>query len=163
MKTYRLITLLAAIAGAPGCASLQSVSMTNIPAERGHRVEATADNMAFLGIHFDNDFADDVPDELRAQCPHGKVTGIYSKYESKWYVVVENRSVTVTGYCVAPVAQNTPAPVKATPVPAAPSVPASPAAPPAAAPGPTELPPAPAPPPAAGASKPAALAKERSS
>ena len=157
MKTFRLVTLLAAIAGAPGCASLQSVSMTNIPVERGHRVEATADNMAFLGIHFDNDFADDVPDELRAQCPHGKVTGIYSKYESTWYVVVQNRSVTVSGYCVTPIAQNTPAPVKATPAPA----PAGPATPPAAAPEPTQLPPAPAaPPPAAGATKPG---KERSS
>jgi len=162
MKTFGLVTLLTVIAGAPGCASLQSVSMTNIPAERGHRVEATADNMAFLGIHFDNDFADGVPEELRQQCPHGKVTGIYSKYESTWYVVVQNRSVTVSGYCVMPVAQNTPAPVKAAPVPGAPA-PATPAAPPAAAPVPTDLPPAPAPPPAAGASKPAAPGKERSS
>jgi hypothetical protein len=161
MKKLSLVTLLAAFAGAPGCASLQSVSMTNIPAERGHRVEATADNMAFLGIHFDNDFADDVPEELRQQCPHGKVTGIYSKYESTWYVVVQNRSVTVSGYCVMPVAQNTPAPVKAAPVPAAPGT--NPAVSPGAAPVPTELPPAPAPPPAAGASKPAAPTKERSS
>jgi hypothetical protein len=137
--------------------------MTNIPAERGHRVEATADNMAFLGIHFDNDFADGVPEELRQQCPHGKVTGIYSKYESTWYVVVQNRSVTVSGYCVMPVAQNTPAPVKAAPVPAAPATsPAAPAVSPGAAPVPNDLPPAPAPP-AAGASKPAAPAKERSS
>ncbi|MES1179096.1 MAG: hypothetical protein ABUL62_32580 [Myxococcales bacterium] len=85
-----------------GCASLQSVSVTNIPRapERARPIEAKENNVAFLGIHFDNDFADAVPEALRAQCPNGKVTGIYSKYETKWYVLVENRSVTAHGYCV---------------------------------------------------------------
>jgi hypothetical protein len=99
MKTLHFIAALALVAST-GCASLQSVSVTNIPRERGRPVEATADNPAFLGLHFDNDFADDLPDELRKQCPGGKVTGIYSKYESTWYVLVQNRSVTAKGYCV---------------------------------------------------------------
>lgn len=86
--------------GATGCASLQSVSVTNIPRELGKPVTATADNVAFLGLHFSNDFADGLQDDLRSQCPDGKVTGIYSKYESKWYVLVQNRSVTASGYCV---------------------------------------------------------------
>ena len=28
------------------------------------------------------------------------MTGIYSKYEHTWYVVVQNRKVTVKGYCI---------------------------------------------------------------
>jgi hypothetical protein len=85
-----------------GCASLQSVSVTNIPRERGRPITANADNPAFLGIHFSNDFADGLPEELRRQCPNGKVTGIYSKYESTWYVLVQNRELTLRGYCVPP-------------------------------------------------------------
>lgn len=118
MKTLRFLAALVLVTGT-GCASLQSVSVTNIPRERGRPVEATADNPAFLGLHFDNDFADDLPDELRRQCPGGKVTGIYSKYESTWYVLVQNRSVTAKGYCVKgdePVAAPAPAPA-ATPAP----------------------------------------------
>ena len=83
-----------------GCTSLQSVGVTSIPKERGRPIEVTENNVAFLGIHFDNDFADDVPEELRRKCPNGKVSGVFSKYESTWYVIVQNRSVTVTGYCV---------------------------------------------------------------
>ena len=100
MNKLSLSLLLSALWGATGCASLQSVSVTNIPRERGRPVEATADNVAFLGLHFSNDFADGLTDDLRAQCPDGKVTGIYSKYESRWYVLVQNRSVTAHGYCV---------------------------------------------------------------
>ena len=83
-----------------GCASLQSVSVTNIPHERARPIQATENNVAFLGIHFDNDFADAVPEKLRRQCPNGKVTGIYAKYETTWYVLIENRSLTAHGYCV---------------------------------------------------------------
>jgi hypothetical protein len=102
MNTLFVRGLLAAVVlqfGA-GCASLQSVSVTNIPHERGRPIQATENNVAFLGIHFDNDFADAVPEELRRQCPSGKVTGIYAKYETTWYVLIENRSVTAHGYCV---------------------------------------------------------------
>ena len=85
-----------------GCASLQSVSVTAVPSERAHRVHADASNTAFLGIHFDNDFADGLREDLRRQCPHGRVTGVFTKYETYWVVVVETRKVTATGYCVAP-------------------------------------------------------------
>jgi hypothetical protein len=143
MKTLLVVGLLALSSTA--CASLQSVSVTNIPRDRGKPVEATADNPAFLGLHFDNDFADDLPDELRAQCPNGKVTGIYSKYESTWYVLVQNRSVTVKGYCV-PNEYQAAAPVVPRPTPAAPPpVAPPPAAVPPVAPPPVLPEPAPAP------------------
>jgi hypothetical protein len=83
-----------------GCASLQSVSVTSVPRERDRPVHAYASNTAFLGIHFDNDFADGLREDLRRQCPRGRVTGIYTKYETYWVVVVETRKVTATGYCV---------------------------------------------------------------
>lgn len=117
MKTLRIILGLGLVALGGGCASLQSVSVTNIPRERGRPVEASADNPAFLGLHFDNDFADGLPDELRRQCPDGKVTGIYSKYQSTWYVLVQTREVTVHGYCVA--AEPVPAPAVPAPATAA--------------------------------------------
>lgn len=131
MKSLSIVTGLIALIVGSGCASLQSVSVTNIPRERGRPIEANADNPAFLGIHFSNDFADDLPEELRRQCPGGKVTGIYSKYESTWYVLVQNREVTVHGYCVPAepkVAAPAPsaAPPPALPAPAAPPAPAFP-------------------------------------
>jgi hypothetical protein len=85
---------------AAGCASLQSVSVTAVPSERSHKVQADASNTAFLGIHFDNDFADGLREDLRRQCPRGRVTGVFTKYETYWVVLVETRTVTATGYCV---------------------------------------------------------------
>jgi hypothetical protein len=123
-KLHAIIALL--LTTGTGCASLQSVSVTNIPRERGRPVEASADNPAFLGLHFDNDFADELPDELRKQCPDGNVTGIYAKYESTWYVLVQNRSVTVHGYCVKG-EDNSARAVPAAPAPAVSPPPAPPA------------------------------------
>ena len=121
MKTFSSVVLaVCALLSCAGCASLQSVSMTNIPrgSERAHPIQATENNVAFLGIHFTNSFADGVPEELRRQCPNGKVTGVYAKYESKWYVLVENRSVTAKAYCVPGEVAQMPA---SAPVPARPS------------------------------------------
>jgi len=98
--SFGILVTFGALLSCVGCASLQSVSVTNIPTERARPIQTTANNPAFLGIHFDNDFADGVPDELRRQCPNGKVTGVYAKYETTWYVLVENRAVTVKAYCV---------------------------------------------------------------
>ena len=43
-----------------GCTSLQSVSVTQIPSDRSRQVRAEVTNTALLGIHFDNDFLDDL-------------------------------------------------------------------------------------------------------
>lgn len=100
-KTFASIFGLLSFVAATGCASLQSVSVTAVPSERSHKVQADASNTAFLGIHFDNDFADGLREDLRRQCPHGRVTGVFTKYETYWVVLVETRTVTATGYCVA--------------------------------------------------------------
>jgi hypothetical protein len=100
--SFRLRALCAAacVAGGTACTSLQSVSVSGVPTNRSRPVAASESNTAFLGIHFDNDFVDDLPDRLKRQCPGGKVTGIFTKHESTWYVLVESREVKVSGYCV---------------------------------------------------------------
>lgn len=98
-QAIRLLILSSAVIAA-GCTSLQSVSVNGVPAERRRPVEASATNTAFLGLHFDNDFVDGLADRLKAQCPRGKVTGVFTKHETTWYVLVQERHVRVSGYCV---------------------------------------------------------------
>ena len=82
------------------CTSLQSVSVTQIPTDRSKPVHAEASSTALFGIHFDNDFVDNLRDDLVRQCPNGKVTGILTKHENTTYVIVSTRKVIATGYCV---------------------------------------------------------------
>jgi hypothetical protein len=83
-----------------GCTALQSVSVTQIPPDRSRPVRAEVSNTALLGIHFDNDFLDDLTPELLRQCPHGRITGLLTKQESSLYVIIATRRVIATGYCV---------------------------------------------------------------
>jgi hypothetical protein len=94
------LTFFAAVGFATGCTSLQSVSLTQIPKDRSRPVRAEVNNTALFGIHFDNDFVDDLTPELLRQCPHGRLTGILTKHEDTTYVVVATRTVVATGYCV---------------------------------------------------------------
>ena len=95
--------LLSALAlGTGACTSLQSVSVNSVPNDRSRPVEASEDNTALFGIHFDNDFVNELPARLRNQCRGGKVTGIFTKQESYWYVIIGRRKVTVKGYCTVP-------------------------------------------------------------
>ena len=93
---------LAALTLATGCTSLQTVSVTQVPpqAQRNRPIKVEESNTAFLGIHFDNEFVDQIPTRLGEQCPGGKVTGILTKYENTWYVIIQTREVVVTAYCV---------------------------------------------------------------
>jgi hypothetical protein len=99
MIPLRLLFVLP-ILSATACTSLQSVSVTQIPQDRSRPVRAEVSNSAFLGIHFDNDFIDDLEPELMKQCPHGRLTGILTKHENTTYVIVSTRTVIATGYCV---------------------------------------------------------------
>ena len=82
------------------CTSLQSVSVTQIPSDRSRPVRAEVSNTALFGIHFDNDFIDELTPDLVKQCPHGRLTGILTKHENTTYVIVATRKVIATGYCV---------------------------------------------------------------
>lgn len=82
-----------------GCASINSVSLTPIPANRKKEVKAEVSKTVFLGFNFNNDFLDPLVDKLKSQCPEGVVSGILTKDEVISYVLVFTRKVTATGYC----------------------------------------------------------------
>ena len=126
MSPRRLLASLLFLGLTPACTSLQSVSVTQVPIDRSRPVKAEVSNTALFGIHFDNDFIEDLTPQLMAQCPRGKLTGILTKHESTLYVIVATRKVVATGYCVydesAPVVAVAPgaAPAPIAPPPAAP-------------------------------------------
>ena len=97
---FAILASIAALATLAGCTSLQSVSVTQIPADRSRPLHAQVSNTALLGIHFDNDFIEPLTANLMRQCPQGRVTGILTKQESSVYVIVQVRRVVATGYCV---------------------------------------------------------------
>lgn len=83
-----------------GCASLKSVSMTSFPKDRSKVVKAKVSKFVFLAFNFNNDFVLDLVPELQNKCPKGKVTGITSKYETRWYFIGYSMIVTSEGFCV---------------------------------------------------------------
>ena len=56
----RSLLLLLLVVLSTACTSLNSVSYTNIPADRSHPVEEEADSWSVFGIYFSNDFVDEV-------------------------------------------------------------------------------------------------------
>lgn len=84
-----------------GCASLNSVSVTSVPAKRDQTVSAQASRWIIFGFNFDNDYADAVAKDLSRKCPSGKISGILTKDEAYFYFLffVVKRQVTATGYC----------------------------------------------------------------
>jgi hypothetical protein len=99
-SSLALLLALLALGLLPACTSLQSVSLTQVPTDRSRPLRAEVDNTAFLGIHFDNDFLDDLMPQLMRQCPRGRITGLLTKQENSAYVIVATRRVIATGYCV---------------------------------------------------------------
>lgn len=100
MKT--LWVSVVAVLGLSGCASLNSVSLTPIPAGRGNPVKVEKSKFIFLGFNFDNDFVNQAEDELKRQCPNGKVTGLLTKDENINYFlyIFWSKRLTATGYCL---------------------------------------------------------------
>ena len=84
---------------ATSCASLHSVSLTSVPANRSHPLQEEVSDWAFLGIHFSNDFVNELRDRLHSACHGGKVSGILTKYESYNYFLVIKRQVKATAFC----------------------------------------------------------------
>lgn len=89
-----------------GCASINSVSLTPVPSQRGKVVSAQASKTVFLAFSFDNDFIDTLVPDLQKQCPGGLVSGILTKDEVISYVIVFTHRVTATGFCNSSIAQS---------------------------------------------------------
>jgi hypothetical protein len=85
-----------------GCASVNSVSLSSIPANKGKEVRAETSKTIILGFNFNNDYVDDMADDLKRQCPNGIIKGILTKDEVVDYFLffVWARKVTATGYCI---------------------------------------------------------------
>lgn len=94
------------------CASVNSVSLTPIPSQRGKTVRASVSKTVILGLTFDNDFINPLVDDLKRQCPNGMVSGILTKDETIHYLFVYTHRVTASGYCNAGLAKNQAAPTR---------------------------------------------------
>lgn len=96
------ILLLLAMLSAGACASVQSVTMTNLraPLAEGRPIEARVEKTVVLGLNFDNDYVFQARKDLLAQCPNGVVTGVMSTYETYWYVVLTDHVVKAEAVCV---------------------------------------------------------------
>lgn len=97
LKLAVIGALAAALLG--GCASINSVSLTPIPAARSNAVRAQVEKTIILGFNFDNDFINPLVQDLKRQCPNGVVSGILTKDEIISYVFVYTHRVVATGYC----------------------------------------------------------------
>lgn len=99
MKKFLTSIILSAFA--TSCVHVNSVSLTQIPNTRSQQLKAEASKIIILGLNFDNDYVDKINDDLKGQCPNGKVQGILTKDETTQYFLffVIKRSVTATGYC----------------------------------------------------------------
>lgn len=82
-----------------GCVGLNTVSMTQIPAERDKVISTKSSSWNFIGINFSNAFVDEAIENLKAQCPTGKIEGVYTKHQTTGYVLVFKREVIVSAYC----------------------------------------------------------------
>ncbi len=82
-----------------GCVGLNTVSMTQVPADRDNKITTSSSSWNFIGINFSNAFVDVAIDKLKAQCPTGKIEGIYTKHQTTGYVLVFKREVIVSAYC----------------------------------------------------------------
>lgn len=100
MKKLVLIIFLTQIFSS--CARLSSVSTSSIPKNRSKKVFSVADRFIFLGFNFNNDYVNNMANNLAQECPDGKVKGILTKHESIVYfpLFAHKERVTAEGYCV---------------------------------------------------------------
>lgn len=84
------------------CASVQSVSTSSVPAQRGKPITAESSKFIFLGFNFNNEYVDAVVQNLARQCPNGRVEGILTKQESINYFLYFfwTSKISASGYCV---------------------------------------------------------------
>ena len=98
MLKYTILFSLLALS-LSGCVGLNTVSMTQVPAERDNKITTNSSSWNFIGINFSNAFVDEAIDQLKAQCPTGKIEGVYTKHQTTGYLLVFKREVIVSAYC----------------------------------------------------------------
>jgi hypothetical protein len=83
------------------CANLKSVSVTRVPQDRSNPISSEAWGWGFLGLYFSNDFVDEAVKELNSKCENGRISGVMTKYTSKFYLLWTTRTINASGYCLA--------------------------------------------------------------
>jgi predicted nucleic acid-binding Zn-ribbon protein len=67
--------------------------------QKKNAITAEASKTIFLGFNFDNDFVDQITEQLKQKCPQGVVSGILTKDEVISYFLFHTRKITATGFC----------------------------------------------------------------
>ena len=99
-KYFYTALVITALGLSTSCATLSSVSLTQIPKVRTNKVMADSSRWIFLGLNFDNDYVEKVTADLRSQCPNGKVTGILTKFMTRTYLILWKNTIQAQGYCI---------------------------------------------------------------
>ena len=101
MRVYFIAFFILTMMASSACVSLQSVSLTQVPAQRANKVRAESSKFMFLLISFDNDYVDEAVHKLKSQCEGGQITGILTKDEFVNYFlgIFSKRRVIAEGYC----------------------------------------------------------------
>ncbi|MDH5547781.1 MAG: hypothetical protein OEZ43_19555 [Gammaproteobacteria bacterium] len=92
--------LLIVILLSSACATLNSVSLTQIPADRSNFITASAQRYIVLALNFDNKYVEFVEKRLRDKCPGGEIKGILTKDETFFFFLFQLKRVTASGYCI---------------------------------------------------------------
>lgn len=98
----KYLTLVLTLFLMSGCVSLNSVSLTSVPANKNQKVRAESERFIFMGFNFDNDYVNSITMELKQQCPNGTVSGLLTKSENiNYFLYIFWKSrITASGYCV---------------------------------------------------------------
>jgi hypothetical protein len=102
MKYFCVFFLSIIIFFLTNCASLNSVSLTNIPKDTTKTISTTQSKFVFLFMNFNNDYADLLSEDLRNQCQGGVVSGILTKNENICYLpfcFLASNKITAKGFC----------------------------------------------------------------
>lgn len=99
---FRLLFNLMLVFSVCACTHLQSVSTSSIPKNRGQKVKSQQYRFIFLAFNFNNDYVNDMAEDLANQCEGGKVMGVLTKHEHITYFPLFAHAIQVTaeGYCV---------------------------------------------------------------
>jgi len=95
----KLVLAVIGITMITSCASVQSVSLTPIPKQRSKVIKAEVSKFVFLAFNFNNDFIDEIVDQLKEKCPDGVISGILTKDESVSYILAHTRKISASAFC----------------------------------------------------------------
>ncbi len=93
------IMLYLVLFGLSGCVSLKSVSLSSIPKNRSNPIEAEVSRFVFLGLSFENNFVNEITDELKDQCQGGVVSGVLTKHETKFWLIGHTDRLIANAFC----------------------------------------------------------------